>query len=92
MIGERKFAYDLWGDTVNIASRMESHGVENRIQLTESTYTRLRDRYVCEERGTITVKGKAPMKTYFLVGKQDAPLPSPLQGAASPTPTALSSR
>ncbi len=70
VIGERKFAYDLWGDAVNIASRMESHGVENRIQLTESTYARLRDRYVCEERGTITVKGKTPMKTYFLVGKQ----------------------
>lgn len=73
VIGERKFAYDLWGDAVNIASRMESHGVENRIQLSESTYSRLPDRYVCEERGTITVKGKAPMETYFLVGKREAP-------------------
>ena len=72
VIGERKFAYDVWGDTVNTASRMESNGVENRIQLTASTYASLRDRYVCEERGTITVKGKPPMKTYFLVGKRDA--------------------
>ena len=90
VIGERKFAYDLWGDTVNVASRMESHGVENCIQLTQSTYTRLCERYVCEERGTITVKGKMPMKTYFLVGKRDSAANSPSERGSSMT--AVSSR
>lgn len=66
VIGEQKFAYDLWGDAVNIASRMESQGVANCIQLTESTHERLKATFLCEERGTITVKGKAEMKTYFL--------------------------
>ena len=74
VIGDRKFAYDTWGDSVNIASRMESQGVENRIQLTESSYAHLRNGYVCEERGMITVKGKAPMMTCFLVGKREEPL------------------
>ncbi len=84
VIGDRKFAYDLWGDTVNIASRMESHGVADRIQLTQSSHALLRDRYVCEKRGSITVKGKAPMTTYFLIGKRDeAPLSRP-QRVASP--------
>jgi class 3 adenylate cyclase len=69
VIGEQKFIYDLWGDTVNTASRMESHGVENCIQLTESTYERLKDNYLCEERGIIDIKGKGKMKAYFLKGK-----------------------
>ncbi len=71
VIGKQKFIYDLWGDTVNTASRMESHGVENRIQLTESTYERLKENYVCEERGIIDVKGKGKMKAYFLEGKMN---------------------
>ena len=70
VIGTQKFAYDVWGDAVNMASRMESHGVKNHIQLTENTYRRLKDGYVCEERGTITVKGKPDMKTYYLVGRR----------------------
>jgi len=69
VIGTQKFIYDLWGDTVNTASRMESHGVKNCIQLTESTYERLKDNYLCEERGMIDVKGKGKMKAYFLEGK-----------------------
>ena len=69
VIGRKKFSYDLWGDTVNTASRMESHGVPGRIQVTLDTYTRLRDRYQFEERGRIPVKGKGEMKTYFLVGR-----------------------
>ena len=68
VIGRQKFSYDLWGDTVNTASRMESHGVPGRIQATPDTYARLRDRYQFEERGRITVKGKGEMTTYFLVG------------------------
>jgi class 3 adenylate cyclase len=69
VIGIQKFIYDLWGDAVNTASRMESHGVVNCIQLTETTYKYLKDKYSCEERGTIEVKGKGNMKVYFLKGK-----------------------
>ncbi|MFC5727687.1 MULTISPECIES: adenylate/guanylate cyclase domain-containing protein [Nocardioides] len=69
VIGQRKFAYDLWGDTVNTASRMESHGLPNRIQVSESTYTLLEHRYVFSAPRVIQVKGKGPMRTYFLLGK-----------------------
>jgi adenylate cyclase len=66
IIGQNKFIYDLWGDTVNTASRMESHGVPGRTQVAATTYELLRDRFQFEERGTIEVKGKGSMKTYFL--------------------------
>ena len=66
VIGEKKFIYDLWGDTVNTASRMESNGVEGDIQVTEDTYHRLKDQFLLEERGIIDVKGKGEMLTYFL--------------------------
>jgi class 3 adenylate cyclase len=66
VIGRRKFIYDLWGDTVNTASRMESHGVAGRIQVTEAVYRRLRDRYRFEERGEIEVKGKGRIRVYLL--------------------------
>jgi adenylate cyclase len=69
VIGRRKFIYDLWGDTVNTASRMESHGVPGQIQVTERVRGLLADRFVFCERGTIEVKGKGPMRTYFLVGR-----------------------
>src|SRR5439155_4428974 len=69
VIGRRKFIYDLWGDTVNIASRMESHGVPGRIQVTERTKELLCDRYTFEPRGRIEVKGKGEMATYFLTGR-----------------------
>jgi adenylate cyclase len=67
VIGRRKFIYDLWGDTVNTASRMESHGVAGRIQVTEATYRRLRDRYRFEDRGETDVKGKGRIRTYLLI-------------------------
>jgi class 3 adenylate cyclase len=70
VIGRAKFAYDLWGDTVNTASRMESHGLPGAIQVTERAYERLRDRYELRRRGTIEVKGKGPMTTYFLLGRR----------------------
>ncbi len=70
VIGEQKFAYDLWGDAVNTASRMQSHGVVDHTQLTESAYQRLKENYVCEKRGTIDVKGKNEMTTYFLTAKR----------------------
>ncbi len=69
VIGIQKFIYDLWGDAVNTASRMESHGVADRIQLTEVTYKYLKGKYVFEEREAIEVKGKGKMKVYFLKGK-----------------------
>lgn len=69
VIGKRKFIYDLWGDTVNTASRMESHGVAGRIQVTGSTHQRLGEPFILEERGAIEVKGKGAMQTWFLNGR-----------------------
>jgi class 3 adenylate cyclase len=69
VIGRDKFIYDLWGDTVNTASRMESHGVPGCIQVTARTYQHLRDAYRFERRGPIAVKGKGEMVTWFLVGR-----------------------
>ncbi|MEM9539568.1 MAG: adenylate/guanylate cyclase domain-containing protein [Cyanobacteria bacterium P01_E01_bin.42] len=71
VIGLKKFAYDLWGDTVNTASRMESHGIPGQIQLSEITYQYLQNQYLFQERGTISVKGKGEMKTYLLIGKNE---------------------
>ncbi|MCL1475458.1 adenylate/guanylate cyclase domain-containing protein [Argonema antarcticum] len=70
VIGIKKFSYDLWGDTVNTASRMESHGIPGSIQVTASTYQLLRDKYLFEERGRIPIKGKGEMTTYFLMGRR----------------------
>ena len=70
VIGRRRFAYDLWGDTVNTASRMESHGVPNRIQVSESTYELLKNRYEFSEPQEMDIKGKGTMSTYFLVGPE----------------------
>jgi len=70
VIGRHKFIYDLWGDTVNTASRMESHGLAGRIQVSEAAYRRLCDQYEFEERGEIEVKGKGRRRTYLLVGRQ----------------------
>lgn len=83
VIGRRKFIYDLWGDTVNTASRMESHGLPGKIQVTEETYRCLRDRYVLEERGLVPIKGKGEMATYLLVGRK-APAAVRSQGAPGP--------
>jgi len=80
VIGRAKFIYDLWGDTVNTASRMESHGVPGAIQVTERTYERLRERYELRQRETIDVKGKGPMTTYLLIGRRDAPNTEPNSG------------
>ena len=68
VIGTSKFSYDLWGDTVNTASRMESHGEPGRIHCSEEVYEALKDKFVFEERGEIEVKGKGLMRTWFLVG------------------------
>jgi class 3 adenylate cyclase len=71
VIGTAKFSYDLWGDTVNTASRMESIGVPGCIQVTDRAYRRLRDRYRFERRGPVQVKGKGELVTWFLVGRSD---------------------
>jgi PAS domain S-box-containing protein len=72
VIGIHKFTYDLWGDTVNVASRMESSGEPGRIQVTRSIYEALKHRYHFEERGIVFVKGKGEMSTYWLVGRHFA--------------------
>jgi class 3 adenylate cyclase len=76
VIGIKKFIYDLWGDTVNIASRMESQGIAGRIQVSEATYRHLQTKFLFGKRGTIEVKGKGTMTTYLLLGKAKNPLNS----------------
>jgi class 3 adenylate cyclase/ActR/RegA family two-component response regulator len=71
IIGKKKFIYDLWGDTVNTASRMESHGIPDSIQISEATYQLIEDKYEFEKRGLISVKGKGPMAAYLLKGRQE---------------------
>ncbi|MEP7159167.1 MAG: adenylate/guanylate cyclase domain-containing protein [Chloroflexota bacterium] len=70
VIGLKKFIYDVWGDTVNTASRLESHGVPGRIQVAAATAERLADRYAFEPRGTLQIKGKGSMETCFLVARR----------------------
>jgi class 3 adenylate cyclase len=72
IIGQQRFIYDIWGDTVNIASRMETAGLAGCIQTTESVYERLQHTFAFEPRGLMDVKGKGKMKTYFLKGRKDA--------------------
>ncbi|MFB8794245.1 MAG: adenylate/guanylate cyclase domain-containing protein [Microcoleus sp.] len=67
IIGISKFSYDLWGDTVNVASRMESNGMPGKIQVTGATYERLKEQFIFEERGMIEVKGKGKMLTYWMI-------------------------
>jgi adenylate cyclase len=76
IIGTHKFSYDLWGDTVNTASRMESEGIPGSIQVSPATYELIKDAYECEWRGSIPVKGKSSMMTYLLVSRGDAALAS----------------
>ncbi len=74
VVGTHKFSYDVWGDVVNTASRMESEGVPGSIQVTAATYELIRDKYVCEPRGLVSVKGKGDMNTYILLSRNaDAP-------------------
>ena len=70
VIGRKRFLYDLWGDAVNIASRMESHGTPGRIQISRSTYELIAEEFECEPRGSVSVKGKGEMDTWYLVGRK----------------------
>jgi guanylate cyclase len=88
VIGKRKFIYDLWGDTVNVASRMESHGLPGAIQLSEAAARRLDGKYRLRPRGVIEIKGKGAMETWLLEGHREATasaseaVASPAAGAA----------
>lgn len=66
VIGTRRFQYDIWGDTVNTASRMESHGEAGRIQITEATYELIHDHFATALRGPIAIKGKGTVTTHWL--------------------------
>ncbi len=66
IIGEKRFLYDLWGDVVNTASRMESNGLPGTIQITERVYEKVKDQYHCQERGLVEIKGKGLMKTWLI--------------------------
>jgi guanylate cyclase len=70
VIGRKKFIYDLWGDAVNTASRMESHGAGGAIQITRATYEIIKDAFVCEPRGTIHVKGKGEMEVWHVLASR----------------------
>ena len=75
VIGTTKFVYDVWGDTVNVASRLEASSLPGRIHVSDALATALSDRYRLEPRGTIEIKGKGPMATWFL---------GPARGGGSP--------
>jgi adenylate cyclase len=77
VVGTRKFFYDVWGDAVNTAARMESTGLPGRIQVTDGFQARLAGRFRFEERGTIDVPGKGPMRTWWLEGRADGAAPTP---------------
>ncbi len=70
VIGRKKFIYDLWGDAVNVASRMESTGASGMIQITRATYERIRDEFACEPRGMLNVKGKGEVEVWNVIGRK----------------------
>jgi guanylate cyclase len=72
VIGRKRFLYDLWGDAVNTSGRMQTDGTPGRIQITRATYELLKDEFVCEPRGTVPIKGKGDMETWYLVGRREA--------------------
>jgi adenylate cyclase len=71
VIGKRKFVYDVWGDAVNVASRMESQGMGGSIQITRATYELIKDEFVCEPRGALHVKGKGTMEAWLVVSAKE---------------------
>jgi adenylate cyclase len=92
VIGLKKFIYDVWGDTVNTASRMESTGVPGRVQVTTQTRDRLEHVFEFERRGIVDVKGKGPTETWFLLGRRGARSRAAsaaprTTGAATPSPS-----
>ena len=84
VIGRKRFLYDLWGDAVNTASRMESHGAPGRVQITRATYDLLGEEFECEARGTIDVKGKGEVEAWYLVGAREGRAPATSDSALVP--------
>ena len=70
VIGRKKFIYNLWGATVNLASRMESHGQSGAIQITRSTYDLVRAQFDCESAGTVQVKGGGALEVWRVIGRE----------------------
>jgi class 3 adenylate cyclase len=85
VVGSRRFFYDVWGDAVNVASRMESTDSVGRIQVPEEMYARLKDEFVLQERGSIDIKGKGPMRTWYLIGRKATEEPTDLRAEAPRT-------
>jgi adenylate cyclase len=85
VIGRKRFLYDLWGDAVNTASRMESHGTPGRIQITRATYELLADEFECQPRGTIAVKGKGEVEAWYLVRQRGDRPAAASDGAREPS-------
>lgn len=85
VVGSRRFFYDVWGDAVNVASRMESTDSAGRIQVPEAMYERLKNEFVLQERGRIEVKGKGVMRTWYLIGRKAAEEPTDLRTGRSHT-------
>jgi guanylate cyclase len=91
VIGRKRFLYDLWGDAVNVADRMQTEGTPGQIQITRATYELLKDEFICEPRGTVDVKGKGQMETWFVIGKRESPsstATAPARVAAAAIPQA----
>ena len=91
VVGVKKFAFDIWGDTVNLASRMESSGVPNRVNMSAATYARVKDVIDCEARGPVRTKDGRDLEMYFANGLGVIPLPqgSNYSSAFEKPPTAL---
>ena len=87
VIGRKRFLYDLWGEAVNTASRMESHGTPGRIQITRATHALIADEFECEPRGTIAVKGKGEVEAWYLIGRQGERVSTTDDKASEPTLT-----
>jgi len=82
IVGQKRFLYDLWGDAVNLASRMESHGTPGAVQITKATFERVEPWFVCEPQGTAEIKGKGPMPVWHVVA------PKTVRSGAAPAPSA----
>jgi class 3 adenylate cyclase len=76
VIGTRKFAFDVWGDTVNVASRLESQGQPDRVHISETTWNIVRDQFECKDQGTIELRGHGPMRTYLVLGRRHDGIPA----------------
>ena len=87
VIGLKKFIYDVWGDTVNTASRMESTGLPGRLQVTRETHDRLAGEFDLERRGIVEVKGKGPIETWLLIGRKAAAATGPAASVPAADPS-----